>query len=180
MNPINIFPHRESNVVHLNRVHVQWFALSIFLLFLMQEATSCDSGGPTITIKNNTQFPVRVIVAQSRSQTVSPSPGESSEVTGEEDNGVYTVTAIPDAQWLDYAKTKRKVLNDELANSQNLSGQQLLQVVNDLKEIAAQMQAFGRVGAGAVCVGDYTKTESHNGVVQISQASDGSLVAACK
>jgi hypothetical protein len=133
--------------------------------------------GPVVTIQNQTSFPVRAIVIHTGGKDVaSPSPGESSSV--EVDEGTFTVAVIPDNEWIDYAKTKRKVLNDMLANSDNLSGQQLLAVVAQLKDIAARMKQFeDAAGKGASCSG--SASNDHDGLVQVSQGAGG-LVAACK
>jgi hypothetical protein len=174
MNRFKLFPQRESSLWNTGRI--QWLAVFVFLFALQESVSSC--GGPTVTVENKTSFPVRAVVSQSGANSaLSPSPGENS--SADADVGAYTVTVIPDADWVNYAKTKRKVLNDALANSENLSGQQLLAVVQQLKEIAAQMQAIEQsAGKGASCSG--TVSENHDGLASISQAADGSLVVACK
>ncbi len=134
--------------------------------------------GPTVSVSNKTGFAVRAIVISAGARSVlSPSPGESS--TAEVQEGPYKVVVIPDAEWLDYAKLKRKVLNDALANSDSLSGQQLLSVVAQLKDIAAKMQAFEQAaGSGASCGGRVS--EDGGGLAEVSQAADGKLVVVCK
>lgn len=125
--------------------------------------------GPTVSVNNTTKFPVRAVVSTGgRSEVLSPSPGESSSADVEE--GVYTVTVIPDQEWIDYAKSVRKYLNDQLANSGKLTGQQLLNVVQRLKDIAQQMAAFSKAASasGASCGGSLSQDKT-DGLVEVSQ-----------
>jgi hypothetical protein len=133
--------------------------------------------GPSITVTNNTKFPIRAVVTTSSgSDVVSPTPGNSSAVDA--DVGNYTVTAIPDADWVAYAQSVRQFLNDQLAHSDSLTGPQLLQVVQRLKDIAKQMQQFqAAAGKGSSCTGAIT--ENGGGTVNVGQAADGSLVVSC-
>jgi len=133
--------------------------------------------GPVIVVQNNTRIPVRAVVTSNgRSEVLSPSPGESS--TAEAGEGPYTVTVIPDQEWIDYARATRKFLNDQLANSDNLTGPQLLQVVQRLKAVAAQMQEFeNAAGKSQSCSG--TLTSDGGGSVQVSTGADGALVVSC-
>ena len=58
--------------------------------------TACGRG---ITVSNTTLIPVRVVVVKKGGSDVqSPSPGESSFTEAEE--GLYRVTAVPDAEWI--------------------------------------------------------------------------------
>jgi len=134
--------------------------------------------GPTVTVQNQTGFAVRAIVTTvSGGDVVSPSPGESSSVDAQE--GAYTITAIPDQDWINYAQTARKLLNEQLANSDNLSGPQLLKVVQQLKDIAAKMKQFqATAGKGATCRGTINQDGS-GGTATVSVAADGSLVVSC-
>src|SRR6266496_2440046 len=95
-----------------------------FLAGCLALAAIADSCAPFITVKNNARFEVRAVIRNGgHSQVVSPSPGESSSAEGEE--GAYTVTIIPDSDWLDHAKATRAFLNDQLAHADNLTGPQL-------------------------------------------------------
>lgn len=134
--------------------------------------------GPEVVVENKTGFAIRVVVTSADgSEVVSPTPGESSSVSVSE--GSYRATAIPDADWIEWAKLTRKVLNDQLANSQNLTGPQLLDVIQRLKDIAARMQQFEQAaGAGARC--DSSASSDSTGLVTVSQSPSGALVAACK
>jgi hypothetical protein len=133
--------------------------------------------GPSITVTNNTGFAIRAVVTSATgSEVVSPTPGNSSTVDA--DTGNYTVTAIPDADWVAYAQTVRKLLNEQLANSDSLTGQQLLDVIQRLKNIAAKMQQFASAaGKGASCSGAIT--ENGGGTVVVGLAADGSLAVGC-
>src|SRR5260221_3525818 len=137
-----------------------FLAACLFLAILL---AAC---GPTITVQNKTGFAVRAIVKHAGgSDVVSPTPGESSSVNAEE--GAYTVTAIPDADWISYAQTVRKLLNEQLANADNLTGPQLLDVVRRLKDIASKMQQFeSAAGQGASC--SSSVSQDSNGLVPIS------------
>lgn len=149
----------------------------IWLVLLGGLALLSVSCGPAIVVENKTNFVVRVIVSGSDGhEVVSPSPGESSTVEMAE--GRYTATAIPDSDWIEYAKIKRQVLNEQLANADNLTGAQLLKVVNDLKEIALAMQQFEQAGVGASCSG--ALTQDGGGLVQVSVGGNGQLVVACR
>ncbi|RPI25242.1 MAG: hypothetical protein EHM70_20340 [Chloroflexota bacterium] len=136
---------------------------------------------PSVSAINQTSFPVRVVIVSGKLREVlSPSPGESS--TAEVGDGAWTATVIPDAGWIEYAKAKRAYLNELIANSQNMTGQELLDTIQALKEIATQMAAFeeaARGTPGASCSGAITD-EVGFGEVVISAAPDGTLLASCK
>jgi hypothetical protein len=169
-----LFPQRASSVRNIGRV--QWLAILVFLFALQEGATSC--GGPTITVQNNTKFPVRVVVSSGgKSQSLSPSPGESS--SADADEGPYRAYAVPDADWINYAKDVRKYLNDQLAHSDQLTGPQLLDVVRRLKDIAERMTQYEQAaGSGTGCSG--SMTSDHDGLVEVSTKSNGGLLVICK
>ncbi len=133
--------------------------------------------GPSITVTNNTGFGVRAVVTSAAGvDVISPTPGNSSTVDANE--GTYNVTVINDQDWIAYAQTVRKLLNEQLANSDNLTGPQLLNVVQRLKDIAAKMQQFqAAAGKGASCSGNLSSEAG--GVVTVAQAADGSLLVGC-
>lgn len=133
---------------------------------------------PSITVQNNTRIPVRAIVTSRGGNAVlSPSPGESSNA--EVGEGRYTVTVIPDAEWIAYAKQVRQYLNDQLANSDRLTGAQLLDVIRRLKDIAEKMQQYEQAaGAGARCSG--TVTSETDAVAQIAIGAGGALTVSCQ
>lgn len=134
--------------------------------------------GPTITVTNNTGFGVRAIVHSTAGvDVVSPTPGNSSTVDAVD--GAYNVTVINDQDWINYAQVVRKLLNEQLANSDNLTGPQLLNVVQRLKDIAAKMQQFqAAAGKGASCSGSLSSDAG--GTVTVSLATDGSLFVSCR
>src|SRR5262249_29604623 len=134
--------------------------------------------GPTITVKNRSRFPMRAVVTQGKHrEVVDPSPGESSTVDAEA--GPYGVYAVPDKEWIDYAKLTRKVLNERLANADTLTGPQLLDVIQRLKDIAERIQQYERAaGSGNGCSGNVGESdESHT--VEINVGGNGRLVATC-
>lgn len=137
------------------------------------------SCGPIITVENRTGFPVRVIVSSGgKREVVSPSPGENSTVDASE--GTFQATVIPDAEWIEYAKLTRQVLNDQLANSDKLTGPQLLDVIRRLKEIAVKMQQYEQAAGGSATCGGRLTEEKSAGLVVVSTSSNGALVISCK
>lgn len=133
---------------------------------------------PMVVVENKTTIPVRaIVIASGQRNSVSPSPGESSSVEAPE--GSYRVTVIPDAEWIEYAKLTRKYLNDQLANSDKLSGPQLLDVIRRLKDVAVRMQQFeGAADSTASCSGRISEDKS--AVVMISLAANGKLTVVCR
>ena len=151
---------------------------NILLAGLIVGAVLLVGCAPSVVVENKTGFAVRVVVhSAGRSEVVSPSPGESSVAEVEE--GPYLATAIPDADWIEWAKLTRKVLNDQLTNSDQLTGPQLLEVVRRLKDIAARMQQYESAGIGASCSGAVS-SDGGDGKVVISTAANGALVATCR
>jgi hypothetical protein len=148
-------------------------------LTLIISATLLASCAPFVTVENRTSIPVRVIISGSgKSNVVSPTPGESSTV--EMNEGTYKATVIPDAEWIEYAKLTRKVLNERLAESDKLTGPQLLDVIRRLKEVATRMQQFEQAaGSSASCGGRLTEDNSA-GLVVVSTASNGTLAISCR
>ncbi len=134
--------------------------------------------GPAVVVENRTGFPVRAIVSsRGAREVVSPSPGESSTV--EVQAGAYTVVVLPDMEWIEYAKLTRKVLNDQLANADKLTGTQLLDVIRRLKDIATRMQQYeAAAGSSSKCTGR-VQSES-TGIVTIAVGADGKLFVGCK
>jgi hypothetical protein len=146
-------------------------------VMLAVAAVALTGCGPVITVVNKTTVPVRVVITSGGgSETFAPSPGESSFAEASE--GKFTVTAIPDADWINYAKLTRQDLNEQLANSQNLSGPKLLDLVHRLKEIAARMDQMQKAaGTTGGCSGTVTQDSSPTATVSIG--ASGQLVVAC-
>ena len=144
------------------------------LIFVALSLAAC---GPSIVVQNNTSFAVRAVVSNSgHSEVLSPSPGNSSYMAAEE--GPYRASVIPDAEWLAYAKATRQFLNDELAQSDSLSGARLLEVIRRLKDIAAKIQQYESVtNVGSSCSG---RISDADGAVTILIGSGGALVLSCK
>jgi hypothetical protein len=152
-----------------------------FITFVFYLLTQLDSCGPTITVSNRTTIPVRVVVFNAgRSDTLSPSPGESSST--EAQDGAWVVTVIPDAEWIAYAQLVRNDLNQQIANSDRLTGPQLLDVVRRLKDIAARMQQYQQAaGSSAKCGGLINSSAgSSTGFATVSVGANGALSVACK
>lgn len=133
---------------------------------------------PAIVVQNNSTFPVRVVVAAGDTRSVlSPSPGESSSM--EAPQGTYRATVIPDTEWIEYAKLQRQMLNERLKNADQLSGPELLQVVQQLKDVAARMQAYEQAaGSSGSCSG--ALTEAGGGLVTVNAGADGALTIICQ
>lgn len=148
-------------------------------LILAALVTAC---APTVTVENKTTFPVRAIVTMPGGirQVLSPSPGYSSSAEGSDSTGVYRVTVIPDSEWIEYARLKRKVLNESLANSERLTGPQLLEVVRQLKEVAEAMQRFEQAAGGSASCGGRLTEEVTFGLAEVVHSPDGNLLVICK
>jgi len=149
------------------------------IIIVVLAGLRCLAGcGPTLTVKNSTRIPVRAfIAAKDGNSSLSPSPGESS--SAEVSEGAFAASAYPDAEWVNYARTTRKVLNDQLADAGKLSGPQLLDMIQRLKDIAARMQEFGKAaGVGASSAG--TVSSDHDASVTVSLGTDGKLVVSCR
>jgi hypothetical protein len=134
--------------------------------------------GPSVTVQNSTTLPVRVVITgPNGAETFAPSPHESS--TTDVGEGHYTVVVVPDADWLPYAQQTRDFLNQQLANSQNLTGPQLLDLVQRLKDIAARMaQMQSAAGHSASCSGNVTGDNS--AVATISVGITDTLTLSCR
>jgi len=132
---------------------------------------------PVLTVENTSAIPVRVVVSASgNSQVLSPSPGESS--SAEVGEGAYSAYAIPDAEWIEYARLTRQYLNDQLADADSLTGPQLLDVIRRLKDIAARMKAYeGAEGSAGACNGTVSAEEA--GLIRVAVGADGKLQLTC-
>ncbi|MBI5349127.1 MAG: hypothetical protein HZB77_07390 [Chloroflexi bacterium] len=147
-------------------------------LILIATAVLLVSCGPSIVVENKTSIPVRVIVrAGGKSEMVLLSRGESLSVEASE--GVYRATAIPDETWIEYAKSMRKFFNDQLADSDKLTGAQLLDVIRSLKDIAQRMQQYEQAASSTASCGGRLAEDS-TGLVVVSTAGTGGLVISCK
>ena len=148
-------------------------ALVLYALSLL------DSCSPDVVVSNTTNIPVRVTVSSGgKSDVLSPSPHESSATEAAE--GPYSAVVISDAEWIAYAQLVRNDLNQQLANSDKLTGPQLLSVVQRLKDIAAKMDQYNKAAkAGAKCSGQIT-AQGSGGAVTVSSGANGELVIACK
>lgn len=135
---------------------------------------------PGVTVTNNTAFSARVIVSSHGTrQVVSPSPGGGSSFAVVNE-GTYTAAAFPDSEWIAYARLVRADLNEQIKNSDKLSGEQLLDLIRRLADIAAQMDKYTAAaeGRGATCGGRVS--EDSAGLVQVSQDAGGNLVISCR
>lgn len=135
--------------------------------------------GPIITVHNRTRFPVTATVTTGeRQETHSPSPGESSSMDA--DVGPYFVYAVPEKDWLEYAKLTQKVLNESLADPSRLTGPQINDITQRLKDIAVRIQQYeGTAGGARTCHGTISESGA-GGTVTITVGADGRLVASCK
>lgn len=132
---------------------------------------------PAVSIHNGTTFAIRVIVISgSTSEVFSPSPGEDS--SGDVSEGHYHATAILDREWIAWATATRAYLNDRLAQPDSMTGAQLLDVVQRLKDIAAKMKAY-EDAAGSLNGCEGSVSSDANGQVTVTQAPDGSLRITC-
>lgn len=160
----------------MKRLPIRRMAQGTLLVAIAVVVVGCS---PSVSIHNGTTFAVRVVITTSvGTEVLSPSPGESS--TADAAEGTYTVNVLPDADWVAWATATRAYLNDRLANSDSMTGPQLLDVVQRLKDIAAKMKSYAdaAAGTGAGCAGSVTSDA--NGGVTITQGADGKLLATCK
>ena len=132
---------------------------------------------PVLTVQNDSPIPVRVMISASGNrQVLSPSPGQSS--SAEVGEGAYSAYAIPDAEWIEYARLTRRFLNDQLADADRLTGEQLLEVIRRLKDIATRMQAYeGAAGSTGACNGTVSADEV--GLIRVAVGADGKLQLTC-
>jgi hypothetical protein len=150
---------------------MRWFAAGVVA------AAGIAGCAPVLTVQNDSTVPVRVVVSASGNrQVLSPSPGQSS--SAEVGEGAYSAYAIPDAEWIEYARLTRRYLNDQLVNADNLTGTQLLEVIRRLKDIAARMQAYeGAAGSTGACNGTVSAEEA--GLIRVAVGPDGKLQLTC-
>jgi hypothetical protein len=136
--------------------------------------------GPTITVYNRTRIPVRAQVFQGKQHAVvNPSPGESSTVDA--DLGPYVAIAEPEEDWLRYAKLTQKVLNESLADPSRLTGPQITDIVQRLKDIVERIQQYeGAGGRRSSCRGKITEKEPEAHSVNVDVGVTGTLVATCR
>ena len=150
-----------------------------FLAGCVALAAMADSCSPVITVTNRTSFEVVATINNGgKRQVVSPSPGNSSSAEAEQ--GVYTVTIIPSQAWRDHAQATRDFLNNQLAHPENLTGEQLKEVIRRLKDIAEKIKAFEdsyKTLAGQSCTGAIG--DNGGGNVIVDTAADGSLAVTC-
>jgi hypothetical protein len=137
---------------------------------------------PGIVIQNNAPFTVRaILVVGGQSQVLSPSAGGSSYA--EVGSGSYQATVIPDAEWIEFARGTRQYLNEQLANSGALTGEQLLDVIRRLSDIAIAMDRFERAArssaVGAASCSGAVSTEADGSVV-VTTTEDGRILIECK
>lgn len=148
-------------------------------LLLVAVAAIVAGCAPTVVVENATTISVRVgIDSGFVHQMLSPSPGESSAVEVEEGN--YRAVVIPDTEWIEYAKLTRTVLTEQVltADPNRLSHEQLQDVIQRLKDITAQIEAFEAAASSrAACSGSVS--ESGGGGVIVSMAEDGTLAITC-
>jgi hypothetical protein len=159
----------------MKRLPIRRVPRAILLVAVALAVAAC---APSVTVSNRTTFVVRVVITTSAgSQVFSPSPGETS--VGEAGEGSYRVSVIPDAEWSSWAAATRAYLNERLADSANLTGAQLLEVIQRLKDIATKMKSYEAAGIGSVgCSG--AVSNERDGLVTVTQGADGKLIASCK
>jgi hypothetical protein len=132
---------------------------------------------PSVTVSNGTGFPVRAIVGgEDGTRNVHlVSPGLT--VNGDVPEGLYSVTVVPDAEWVTYAQGLRDRLQEHLADSPNLTPADVNEVVARLAEIAARLRAFERSAGSASCRGSVAADEI--ATAEIVVQPDGSLTVTC-
>ena len=155
---------------------------------------------PLVEIQNNTPFAVRVAVTSGGSrQVVSPSAGSTS--SAEVVPGPYSVSVVPDAEWMDYARTVRTIIGDYAFSAQNLTPDQVFELAKRLADINSRIDAYEKAGVGGNgCSGRTVGFDTSSiaadpifvlemlmsgetgdmvGEVVVNTAADGSMVAVC-
>ena len=132
---------------------------------------------PSVTVSNGAGFPVRAIVTgeEGARNVHLVSPAET--VNGDVPDGAYTVTVVPDADWVAYAQTLRDRLEERLVNAPSLTSADVNEIVARLAEIAARLRAFEREAGSASCQGIVAADAI--ATAEIVVESDGSLTVIC-
>jgi hypothetical protein len=134
---------------------------------------------PSVTVYNDTKIPVRAVFTTARGNAVlSPSPGHSISTQIYTTDDLYNVAVAPDSDWISYATTTRRALDDQLANAGKLTGPQVAAVVQRLNDITAKIAQYPAMSGGAAC----SATVPHDGSVEvrIKTSDNGSLVVTCR
>jgi hypothetical protein len=125
---------------------------ALVLIFAFQSSLA---GCNLIHVHNDTKIGIHAYVSYPGGGAVlSPDPGSYSEIEAN-GNGSFTVTASPAQDWVDYAKTASKVLNDQLNDPAKLSPDQVRGIQQRLNDFRSKIQSYETAAAGtlASCTG---------------------------
>ena len=89
----------------------------------------------------------------------------------------FSITIVPDADWVAYALTLRERLESRLADPSNLTPSDVTEIVARLVEIAARLRAFDRATGVATCRAKVAADAI--AVAEIVVGSDGRLSVTC-
>jgi len=134
----------------MNRVY--FFGLIFLLGFMAEDLLSCS---PMIMVNNRSNVGVRVAVFPpgGGKQIVSAAPGERNGVSVN-GYGQYIAVVVPSQEWLESAKLSRQVLSDLLAKPQNLTPDQIRNLIQQLNAIETKIKQYERAaGSGNGCTG---------------------------
>lgn len=177
----------------MNRV--PFLGLMLLLGFMSEDLTSCS---PMIMVNNKSNVGVRVAVFPpgGGKQIVSASPGESNGVSVN-GYGKFIAVVIPSQEWLEWAQLNRKVLSDMLAKPQNLTPDQIRDLIQRFNAIETKIKQFERAaGSGNGCTGNiendqvtfpaelfgfvFPATFARNAAVDVTTNSAGQLQVTCR
>jgi hypothetical protein len=132
---------------------------------------------PSVTVSNGAGFPVRaIVIGEEGARNVHlVSPGDV--VNGDVPDGPYTVTVVPDADWVAYAQTLRDRLEARLVDAPSLTSADVNEIVARLAEIASRLRSFERDAGGGTCTG--TVAADATATAEIVIEPDGSLKVFC-
>jgi hypothetical protein len=148
--------------------------------FLLLIAAALLAGcGPYVTLENKTDVGIKFITNVGGEQSAtSVFPGETSSATGS-DYGSYSISVIPNEDWLAWARDFTNALSDQLKHGRDLTPEDVQRITRNLATIREQMAQFEKLAkdAGATCSGKTSDEKSS--VVTVTRSDDGKLIVTC-
>jgi hypothetical protein len=123
-------------------------ALMAALLALAVAAAGCSPG---ISVKNNSNVRLSISVSPPGGgrAMVSPAPGQTA-VVDVFLPGKFTASAVPTAEWIDFATMKSALMGALLSNPDVMSPADVASLTRELASIDAKLKQFASDGIGAV------------------------------
>ncbi len=176
-------------------MHRTYFlGLVLLLAFMADDLTSCK---PAIMVNNRSNVGVRVAVFPpgGGKSMVSAAPGERTGVMVN-GYGTYIAVVIRGQEWLEGAKVGRQALSNLLAKPQNMTPDQIRDLVQQLNTIETQIKQYERVSGGSGCTGTIENDQvmlpaelfgyvfpvilAKNAAVDVTVDSAGQLQVSCR